>query len=337
MRLSHIVVASVVGLVAAVGAGGCSSSSSDTPAAPAGVGEHKSVDIKAAEGGTVAVTGGSIDIPPGALAADTTITVDVKDKSAFPNAADVAVNVFDYGPNGTKFLKPVAMSIDLQGVAVPDGKTAKIAYYDGSAWKSLDDSKVVNGKVTATTTHFTPFTVVFSGGTQTGGSCGQFNACGGDLTGTWTYTVGCATIPTSALGAPWSTCATASVTATVDLNGTITFNADNTYALNANIKLSRNGTLPKSCLGAGQTCQSLIKPQNGESVVDTGTECQVSAPSNSNGTETGTWATSGTNLTATKTGSSPGAPSPYCVNGNTLTVEAAIGSQGAKIQYTATK
>lgn len=337
MRIASIVISSVLALVT-LGTEGCSSSSSGTSTAPAGVGEHKSVDIKAAEGGTLTATGGSINVPPGALAADTTITVDVKDKSAYANSSDVAVNVFDFGPNGTKFLKPVSMTIDLQGVAVPSGKTAKIAYYDGSAWKTLDDSQVAGGKVTATTTHFTPFTVVFSGGTQTSGSCGgAFTACGGDLTGTWTFSAACANVPPTALNAPWSTCPTATISATIDMQGSITFNADKTYTVSDTMNRTIDGTLPKTCLGSGQTCQSIIDASKGDTATDTGTDCKVTGTSKeSTPNETGTWTTSGTTFTTTKTGGSGSTSIAYCVTGNTLVAQQQ-GDKGVTIQYTATK
>jgi hypothetical protein len=345
MQFRFANLACVVGFSWAALTVACGSSDTDTKGTPptstptvAGIGEHKSVQIKASEGGSLAVTGGTISIPPGALASDLEVTVDVKDKSGYAGASDIAINVFDYGPNGTKFLKPVAMELDLQGVAVPDGKTAKIAFFDGSAWQPLEDSAVAGGKVTATTTHFTPFTVVFVGGAQTGGGCGAFTACGGDLTGTWTFTAGCATVPTSTLGSPWSTCATSSISATVDQTGTITFNADKSYAVDNKVSISFNGDLPKSCLSSGQTCQSIGDPSKGDVVSDDGTDCHVTGQKNDSTTnETGTYSTTGTTFTTTKTGSStPGATISYCVTGNTLVAEQ-TDKNGVTFHYTATK
>jgi hypothetical protein len=320
--------------VAGVACSSSKTSGNDAGAAPPGVGQTQSVNISAAAGGTVTVTGGSVNIPPGALAADTTITVAIKDKSQYAHADEVAVNVFDYGPNGTKFLKPVTMTIDLQGVAVPSGKTAMIAYYDGANWQTLPDSQVSGGGVTATTTHFTPFTIVFVGGQQTGGTCGSFTACGGSLVGTWTFTASCATFAPGALGPPFSTCPQSVVSATADVTGSVTFNADMTYSVNDTTSLQIKATLPNTCLdGGAAVCSGMVG--GGGTLSDDGTTCTLNMSQNSPTNETGTYTTSGNTFTTMKDGGSD-TPIQYCVSGTTLTAQQ-TDSKGNTVQYTATK
>lgn len=333
-----MMMASVIGL-AALGCGSSDSSSgagggAATGATLPGVGEKKSVAIKASAGGTLTATGGGIDIPAGALAADTTITVEIKDKSAFSGADAVAVNVFDFGPNGTTFLKPVAMTLDLQGVAVPSGKTAKLAYYEGAAWKTLDDSKLEGGKVTATTTHFTPFTIVFVGGSQTQGGCDAFagfTPCGGDLTGTWTFDAACVQI---APDPKWSNCQGAGFSGSLDQTGSISFAAGDTYSLNGNQAVALTGVYPKACLGPGQTCQSAFGGSNA-TVTETPTECDLSLKKTDTMNESGTFTQANGSFTLTKSGSSAGSPIAYCVSGNTLTAKNV--DNGNVFFYTATK
>lgn len=129
-----------------------------------------------AVGGTFTAPGATVVIPAGALAADTTLTLTVSDKAGQPNADTIAASIFDFGPNGTKFLKPVTMTLDFTGTA-PSSDVAKIAYLEAGAWVPLTDSAASGGKVTATTTHFTPFTVVWSSGGQVSGGCTALAAC----------------------------------------------------------------------------------------------------------------------------------------------------------------
>ena len=232
---------------------GCSSSSSSSPTSspPPGVGERTATPITAASGGQVTGTGVTLDIPAGALAADTTITIDIKDKSKYADSGNIAVNVFEFGPDGTTFSAPVPITLDLYGKTPPSGKEAKIAYYDGSTWQTMPDSAVgSDGKVTATTTHFTPFTVVWVAGQQTGGGCASldFTPCGGDVTGSWTFTAACVDLGPGSGDPTKGSCPTATGSATVDFTGTATFNSDMTYSINTNTTVSVTYTLPASCV-----------------------------------------------------------------------------------------
>jgi hypothetical protein len=310
----------------------CSSSDSDD-AAPAPAGSNPaptSVAIKAADGGTVATTGVSAMIPAGALADDTTITVAVSDKAGMPNEADIAAKVFDFGPNGTTFLKPVELTLDFAGAA-PEGKKAVVAFLKDGAWVPLEDSAVSGGKVVAHTTHFTSFTVVFVAGQgQTGGTqCPAFTACGGDLTGTWSFSGACA----EGIGDPFmGSCAGATASVTVDITGTITFNGDKTYSLNNSTSLTFDVLAPTSCFGK---CES--NPEKNQVATPMGDKCHLvgSDPPNVS-MEAGTYAVTGTTLTTTKTGDTAGDAVEYCVTGSTLTAKSAL-ENGGFAYYTATK
>jgi hypothetical protein len=336
-----VLTASALGL--AVFGTGCSSSSTSggagggasTKQTLPGIGEKKSAAITAKSGGKLAATGGELDIPAGALAADTTVTVEIKDPSTFPGADAIAINVYDFGPNGTKFEKPVSLTLDLQGVTAPEGKVAKIAYYDGSSWKTLDDSKLEGGKVTATTTHFTPYTVVWENGKQTQGGCDAFagfTACGGDVTGKWTFGNACVNL---APIASFSNCKGSSFSGTVDQTGDITFNADGTYAVNVSTDVELAGVYPKACLGQGQTCDQAFTGKD-STVTDDGTNCLPKLSKKDSSQEQGKFTTANGSFTLTKDGGSPSSPIAYCVSGNTLTARN-IDKDGNTFFYTATK
>ena len=95
--------------------------------------------ITAKSGGKIESSGAALDIPAGALSKDTEITLGTIAKSDLPDAKNVASKGYDFGPDGTKFKKPVALTIDFDG-KVPDGKAAVLAWLDSGKWTKLDDS-----------------------------------------------------------------------------------------------------------------------------------------------------------------------------------------------------
>jgi hypothetical protein len=140
-----------------VSAGADSGSSSDVDGAAAGTAQAA---ITAATGGAVSLGQMKADIPAGALASDTTITVRAVDVSTLPTPSAVIGAVYDLGPDGTTFSKPVTLTFDLDATKLASDEVPSIAFVKGAAWELLADSMVKDGKVVATTTHFTSFGVV---------------------------------------------------------------------------------------------------------------------------------------------------------------------------------
>lgn len=315
---------------------GCGSSD---PAAAGGAGGSAaaasySQAITAAKGGTLTAPGATLVIPAGALAADTTVTLTVTDKASEPDAANIAAKVFTFGPDGTQFLKPVSMTLAFDPSSPPADKTAKLAFLKDGAWVALTDSKVTGTDVTATTTHFTPFTVVWtSGAGQTGGGCGAYTACGGDPTGTWTYTAGCATVGNAD---PFQgKCPGASLSLTIDLVGTVTFGAGN-FAAKSTVTTSSTLDVPKTCVGNDCTAFGKDYPD----MKDDGVNCVgTSAPETSSSDASGTYVVAGDKMTLTNSqaGAKP-SEAEFCVKGNELTVHVLPQQAGgAEVTYTATK
>lgn len=313
---------------------------SDDPAASGGAGGSAaaasySQAITAAKGGTLTAPGATLVIPAGALAADTTVTLTVTDKGSEPDAANIAAKVFTFGPDGTQFLKPVAMTLAFDPSNPPADKTAKLAFLKDGAWVALADSKVTGTEVTATTTHFTPFTVVWtSGAGQTGGTCPAYTACGGDPTGTWSYTAGCATVGNAD---PFKgQCPGASFSLTIDLVGTVTFGGGN-YTAKSTATTSSSVLAPKSCVG--NDCAKALGSQF-PNAKDDGVNCVgTSAPQTSSGDGTGTYVVAGNKMTLTdsKAGATP-TDAEFCVKGNELSVHVLPKQAGgSEVTYTATK
>lgn len=345
-----------------MGCGGDGKSSGPTSYA----GEKTEALITADEGGEIELGAVKVAIPAGALAADETISLEILDKKGHPDAANVAIDVYEFGPSMT-FAEPVQLEFDLDGVRVPKNKRAVVAVLDEetSTWKKLDGSSESGGKIRGSTLHFSKFTVVLvlnpSTG-QVGGQCGTFEACGGDLVGTWRFEGTCANVPLAAvLGAdsPLLSCsepATASID--VQVEGTVTFHADGTMEVNRTNQLTASMSLPLSCIeevGPGgdpaDICANEIEGTR------EGNLCKVDfseAPDTEVGT--GTYRTEGGILyideesPADEAFGGAGAAQPaalvrkqaqdtgleYCVKGNTVTVRE-VNEEGLVIEYKATR
>jgi hypothetical protein len=289
-----------------------------------GAGENVSTPITAAEGGEVEIGDAALSIPGGALAEDTTITVETIATSGQPDAENLAGLVYDFGPNGTEFVAPATLT--LPAVTVPEGKEAVVAWLDESSgtWQNLPSTVNADGSVSADIEHFTLFVIRLNGAVTS--DC-SFGACGGDLTGTWEVTGICA----QAENAFEEVCASATIDADLNLTGSITFNDDGTYESNFTSSATLSYTLPPDCLSmitGGQLpadCTALEEEPDPQDPSDMGTTCtgdpatdgctctNQEAPETS--TETGTWATDGTTVTMTEEGGDADS-TEFCVDGD---------------------
>jgi WD40-like Beta Propeller Repeat/ZU5 domain len=133
------------------GAGGATTPGTNTTSAP----------IAAAAGGEVRLGAARVTIPPGALEADTTITLSLVTNPNVPDATSVVGAIYDFGPSGLTFNKPVTLSLPLNQ-AIPAGKRAEIGWLDeqDGQWVALDSTTGADA-VVAETDHFTLFAVRF--------------------------------------------------------------------------------------------------------------------------------------------------------------------------------
>ncbi len=310
MTLARVGLLSAFGALFAMGCGG------DGDSGPKSyVGESTMFVVKAGEAASGEVGAVKIDVPKGALAEDTEITIKVEDKKGYAKKdEDLPIDVYEFGPDGLQFNAPVTLTFDLAGVNLKN-KKADIVYQDDDGnWVKLDNTKVEGGKAKADTTHFTPFTIMLTltddgDLAQGAGQCANdFTACGGDLTGTWEFTGSCATIPEGAFGgsdpdSPFNDC-TDKPTAgfSIDITGTITFNADGTYEGDQTLSVQSTVSIPKSCLtevamGEPFTCDDLngdSEPQPGEPVfTDSGDACVQTGSFSEVDNGGGTWTTEG--------------------------------------------
>ncbi len=118
-----------------------------------------SMTVPASGGGSLSMGGATIDIPAGALSKDTAITLERKDSQHYPQCGLIASYVFEIGPTGLKFKKPATIDITFDAKLIPGGKSPVLAFLRGEAWVPLEGSKVAGDRVSAPTTHLTPFAV----------------------------------------------------------------------------------------------------------------------------------------------------------------------------------
>ena len=161
MRIRLIASLSVLVLNSSAAVIGCSSDDAPAAAPAPVVTPAAGTRITAAAGGKVSDPAGKVtlSIPAGALAADTDITVAV-----IAPSGGSASDVFELGPDGLQFAKPVAIEIKGDKGLAPEGKTLALAVFEGGAFKPLADSAFDGTKATATITHFSRYALVIVDG-----------------------------------------------------------------------------------------------------------------------------------------------------------------------------
>lgn len=113
---------------------------------------HAEKRIIAAQGGFVELNGFRVDIPAGALPADTVVTIDLPGDELLAKRV-----VAEFGPHGVRFNTPVTLTFPLSGV-LWNGSPIEVARWENGAWTSLGGT--VNAAGTAlsgTTPHFSSY------------------------------------------------------------------------------------------------------------------------------------------------------------------------------------
>lgn len=126
---------------------------------------HEAKLIRASEGGFVELAGFRVDIPAGALPADTVVTIDL------PRDATLGKRVLaEFGPHGIQFNQPVRISFPLQGVIVPFGVPLEVSRWENGAWTSLGGVVSPDGtRLSGATPHFSTYSARTGAYTMAGG------------------------------------------------------------------------------------------------------------------------------------------------------------------------
>ncbi|HTA91851.1 MAG TPA: hypothetical protein VK745_19850 [Polyangiaceae bacterium] len=155
-------------------------------------------------------------------------------------------------------------------------------------------------------------------------TCASFTPCGGTPIGTWNIRDFCTANsiimnPTDCAGAVFQVTSSSAT-------GSITLNSDLTAATNVMVTVGESASLPASCFTQDQCTQFQTGVAQSDGV--TGATCSYSASTGcfcsltitSQQASSGTYTTSGTNVTLSTADADPETDA-YCVSGNTLTIQ----------------
>lgn len=286
--------------------------------------DSASMKITAAKGGKLTLGKAALNIPAGALDSDETITVEtVAPSSDLPDADSVKGMIYDFGPDGTKFSKPVELTLPSAGKPGTD-EVAVISWLDEdkNAWQDLETTTNADGTLTAEVSHFTNFAVRFNGVVSS--DC-DFSACGGDVVGTWKVTSVCAEIA----GPVIDVCPDALATLDLTLDGTATFNADGTRSTDFTGKSTITYKLSAECLGTitmghpPASCDVLNKDADATSgdgpttcTGDPADACSCTQENpESHDVKTGTYTIDGNTMTSMDDGDDMPTTAEFCIKG----------------------
>ena len=328
--------ASGVALVTACSSDDKSSTGANTP------GATTTVHINAAQGGKVVDPGGTatLTIPAGSLEKDTDITLKLT-----PAGGQALTQVYEFGPDGTKFIKPATLEIKADPKLAPEGKSLALAIGSGGTFTAIAGSASANGVVTAPVAHFTSFTIILVDGkvvivppASCSDAASKFVPCGGDPKGTWTFSEFC--LGGGAIGDdPFKgKCPGVSVTADISIARDVIFDGTTLTVTPGTQTSTSHVIIPLSCMnqlpdgGAYDSgmndCTALganlFKNKDGGAPTTTCTDksagvCDCTETKIEQKTQDApeTYVVSGNLLTTTKPGGSP-ETSEFCVSGDIL-------------------
>jgi hypothetical protein len=323
----------------------CSSSSTSS----GGGGGTITVRVKAAEGGKVTDPSGkaTLSIPPGALATDTDITLAVQ-----PKSGEAQSEILEFGPNGTKFLKPATLEIKADGITVPQGKRLSLAINEGGKWTAINGSGLNGNVVSGSVEHFTGFTIILVDGqavlvapSDCTDAFNKFKACsGGNIQGTWKFDFFCAGGGSVGQDPTGGRCPGASASVDLQMNRDVVIDATTIKVLDGTETTTYKYTIPLTCLGgAGGACAQLgsqfFKPPATGSCIEQGSDCVCngSQTEQKTGDVPDTYTTSGTTLTITSGETGGVTQGEYCTDGTRLYSKFSVGDAGASVLWVLSK
>jgi hypothetical protein len=318
------------------GTGGTAGAMADAGASDAPAGTMASMMITATTGGTLSSGAATLLVPAGALAGDKLLTVSAQAPEAdLPGRDSIAGDVYDFGPSGTTFTVPVALTLPLGG-GVPAGKKAVVAWLDPASGQWFPVPSTVEGeKVRGLVTHFTRFALLLL---QDSALCPYAGACGGSLDGTWKYTNSCLKA-TESDAAQCGTAGAVKMRQEYQVGGTVTIaqgRFDATQMITASATLFYTPACLAEIRGAGvpdadcATLQEAWRKQNPAAAwvcagtVEQGCSCLLTQSLSAK--TAGAVVITGQQVAFNEDGKPVKPPGDFCVKGTSLTVRDSDGS-----------
>lgn len=177
-----------------------------------------------------------------------------------------------------------------------------------------------------------------------GGQCTtEFEACGGDLVGTWEYTGACLSalpdLPLEDEAEAFAGCDDEpEVDVSIDLSGEAEFGEDGSFRSEQTAALSGGLRISNACLaqvGTRMEAADLSCEDIEATSVAGGCRLDVEAEQPSELTVSGTYSVSGKELMVMSGGGDGSPATGYCVRGDTLTAEITIPGSGLTVIYRA--
>ncbi|MBI4410661.1 MAG: hypothetical protein HY561_13195 [Gemmatimonadetes bacterium] len=99
-------------------------------------------------GGSLSIGGFETVVPPGAVSIPTLFTILV-------SLGDERVHA-EFGPHDQTFLQPVTLRTPYLGTTA-EGKAVRVLWWDGASWVPLETTVTADGRLEASTTHFSEY------------------------------------------------------------------------------------------------------------------------------------------------------------------------------------
>jgi hypothetical protein len=139
---------------------GDAGAASDAQAGADGPGPAITSVVIDSTGGTLALSGMSLVVPPGALTAATTISVAPQPAPPDTNSWHFLSPVFEFGPDGLDFAIPATLSIDMPASGGTPGVTGSIAYLAADGTITPLPSQPTASGMSAGISHFSPYSFI---------------------------------------------------------------------------------------------------------------------------------------------------------------------------------
>jgi hypothetical protein len=155
-------------------------------------------------------------------------------------------------------------------------------------------------------------------------TCGKVAPCGGNLVGTWKFVAECDGADSQQNHCAGGTTAQdlETVTQSVIVSGTVTFNADMTYSIAKDTSDTITVMEPAECLGFAETCDQLARTMGPPELVtcaDAGNGCKCTQhPGDVTSYSTGSYTVVREQVLSTSGSSGSALGYNYCVQGDTL-------------------
>jgi hypothetical protein len=104
------------------------------------------------EGGTISLGAFAVEVPPGAVSAPTTFTINLPSDSKRWSYV-----IAEFGPHGIQFAVPVTLTLPYSGTTSEGDATIHVLWNSGTDWVALPSWLTRDGRIQTQTNHFSEY------------------------------------------------------------------------------------------------------------------------------------------------------------------------------------